>query len=228
MNNCFKIFHADNTEIARTLSYENEYKKFSERYRELDTPTIYISSKEEYLERVPQGITFDPNGYDLDNFRGWRWGELGIWSSNFLAWKNFLRSDYDHCILVEDDIMTSVEFFDILESQLESLPQNWDAYHAFVPADQYNKYSHSLEITDTISRVYQDWSMLCYVVSRAGAEKLLNLMYYSDIQLPLDWFFFRQDYLFQQYTHPPGFLSRCTLLNLDSTFQLTQERRPIE
>lgn len=228
MNNCFKIFHADNTEIARTLSYENEYKKFSERYEELDTETVLISSLEDFKQKSSRFLSFNTQGYELDGISGWRWGELGIWSSNFSAWVNFLDTEYDNCVLVEDDILTGIGFFDILESQIEKLPNNWDVYHAFVPLDQYNKYSESLRVSDTLSRVYQDWSMLCYVVSRKGADKLVTLANERQIDLPLDWFFFRQDYIFQQYTHPPGFLSGCTLLNLDSTFQLTQERRPIE
>ena len=40
-------------------------------------------------------------------------GVVGVWASNFLAWKNLLESDYDAVIIFEDDAEMKDNFFEM-------------------------------------------------------------------------------------------------------------------
>ena len=109
---------------------------------------------------------------------------------------------------------------------IKQLPKNFDAFHAFCPADQNNRYSPSLDITDEICLSYQDWSAACYIVSRTGAQKMIHRASIG-INLPLDWFMFRQKNLFDVFTLKPDADRICDISNIESTFQTKEDRKPL-
>lgn len=222
-----KVFHIDsNSErdwFAKSINlYLSNYSE------ELNTPTVEIRSIEDlksyYLHNPDFNI--DPNGYNLDGVQGWKLGELGIWASNYTAWKNFINTDSDYLILMEDDITFNQNFFPLLEKYLSELPENWDFFSFFVPADQYHKYNLSKSYGENTSMLYQDWSCLCYVISKNGANKFLSMMS-SPVSLPLDWFFFRQTSKFYGFSVKPDVEKGCTLMPVESTFQTKHERQII-
>jgi GR25 family glycosyltransferase involved in LPS biosynthesis len=187
-----------------------------------------ISSYSDYIKFVEENPDFnvDPMGYNLDNKQGWRYGEVGIWASNWLAWKSFIESEYDYLILMEDDIVLYENFLPELERYMKQLPENFDAFHAFCPSDQNHKYDLSMDFSDEVCSSYQDWSAACYVVSRSGAQKMI---YFASrgIKLPLDWFMFRQKNLLSVYTIKPEAKRICDILMIDSTFQTKEDRKII-
>jgi len=195
-----KVFHLDGDEsrdsaVVSINEYMSSYSKL------LVTPTIRISNKDQYdyfLQSNP-GFTPDPYGYSLNGEQGWRFGEIGIWASNWTAWNNFLKSDADYLILMEDDITYSNSFMEIIINYMYQLPEGWEAFHAFAPADQFGKYK--------------------------AAEKMIA--YSSNFNLPLDWYMFRQKHIFNVYTIKPSSEFPCTLLPTESTFQTTQKREVI-
>jgi len=222
-----KVFHIEGNEeryskVKSINDYLHSYSKL------LITPTIKISSIEEYTEFLKNNPSFvpDPYGYSLHGEQGWRYGEIGIWASNWTAWRNFLESDSDYLILMEDDIVYSDGFMDMIINYMRQLPENWDAFHAFSPADQFGKYNHSHDIdADDVCRCYQDWSCLCYIITKAGAQKLIDNS--NRFNLPLDWYMFRQQHIFNTYTIKPSSEFPCTLLPTESTFQTKQKREII-
>lgn len=222
-----KVFHIEK-ETGRYDLVKNINNYLSDYSSELDTPTIKISSKEEYLEFINNNTDFnvDPYGYSLSGEQGWRFGELGIWASNRTAWKNFLETDSEYLILMEDDIIYNKSFINILKDSISQMPTAWDILHLFAPEDQYYKYndSHNFGAND-ICYVYQDWSCLCYIITRRGAEKLIETS--SLITLPLDWHMFRQKHLFDIFTLKPESSVACALFPTESTFQTTQSREII-
>ena len=181
-----------------------------------------------YIKFVEENPDFnvDPMGYNLDNKQGWRYGEVGIWASNWLAWKSFIESEYDYLILMEDDIVLYENFLPELERYMKQLPENFDAFHAFCPSDQNHKYDLSMDFSNEVCSSYQDWSAACYVVSRSGAQKMI---YFASrgIKLPLDWFMFRQKNLLSVYTIKPEAKRICDILMIDSTFQTKEDRKII-
>jgi GR25 family glycosyltransferase involved in LPS biosynthesis len=219
-----KVFHIEGNDNRSSLvksinDYLYSYSKV------LHTPTIKISNQEDYEIFIKDNPSFvpDKNGYSLHGEQGWRYGEIGIWASNWKAWHNFLKSDADYLILMEDDIVSSDGFMDILINYIGQLPENWDVFHAFSPADQFGKHTERNNFgADDVCIAYQDWSCLCYVINRAAAQKMIDNSY--NFSLPLDWYMFRQQHIFNVYTVKPSSEFPCTLFPTESTFQKTQKR----
>lgn len=222
-----KVFHVD-SDSERDWLVKNINIYLSKHSTQLETPTIQIRSHEDlesFYKHNPD-FNIDPNGYSLDGMQGWKYGELGIWASNYIAWKNFLKTNHQYLILMEDDIRHNEDFFPILKEYLNELPANWEFFSFFSPEDQHHKYNDSISLGENISYLYQDWSCLCYVLTREGAQKCLSMME-NKINLPLDWFFYRQREKFNGFSIKPKSNQGCTLAQLESTFQGKHERKII-
>jgi GR25 family glycosyltransferase involved in LPS biosynthesis len=225
MNIAYKLFHLPR-DHERNKLVENVHSNLLKSIKILNTDTIKISSYDEYTafrERYPD-FNIDPNGYNLDNKQGWRYGEVGIWASNWLAWKNFIESDYDYLILMEDDILLYDDFLIYVKKYLKELPENFDAFHVFSPEDQNYKYNTGLDISENICSSYQDWSCACYIINKSGAKKMIELAS-KGIYLPLDWFMFRQKHALNICTVKPMLNKICTVINIQSTFQTREDRK---
>jgi len=195
-NACFEIFHTDSGNKFRNQSYDNVLNEMAGITR-LNSPTVYLNTREkadQFLIDTPEfkvnvvedycqpGETFPPSS-----------GVIGVWASNYTAYKNFLETDRDILILFEDDIILSKNFKLILESYLEELPEDWEFFSPFVPEDSlfaYNKQVHSFNDDFLTCRSYQQWSCATYVVNRAGAKKAIENVKSSGITAPIDWYIF--------------------------------------
>lgn len=222
-----KVFHIEQqNDRDHLVNSINDYLSlYSD---QLDTPTFKISSNDEYLKFASNNPDFivDPSGYSLDGEQGWRYGEIGIWASNRTAWKKFLETDSDYLILMEDDIVYSRKFINILKNSILQMPDDWDVLHLFAPEDQFYKYNHTNDFgAIDVCYPYQDWSCLCYIITRKGAERLLESS--TRISLPLDWHMFRQTHLFNIFTLKPESSTACSLFPIESTFQTKQKREAL-
>jgi GR25 family glycosyltransferase involved in LPS biosynthesis len=222
-----KVFHIEgdnprNTAVNSINEYLSSYSSL------LNTPTIKISNQEQYNLFLNSNLNFipDPYGYSLHGEQGWRFGEIGIWASNWTAWNNFLNSDSDYLILIEDDIVYGNNFMELIVEYILQLPEGWEIFHAFSPADQFGKYEdrHNFGAKD-VCVAYQDWSNLCYIITKNAAKKMIDNS--NKFNLPLDWYMFRQHHLFKTYTVKPTSEFPCTLLPTESTFQTKQKREII-
>jgi GR25 family glycosyltransferase involved in LPS biosynthesis len=191
---CFTIFHVekDTPEMEkRNVLVRRAKAVLKDDFEELNTPTIIMKTKEDVQTFYKSSdIRIDPKGFEGN---GWKAGELGIWASNYTAWKNFVDSDYDYIILMEDDIVLSKDFNKKLKHYISELPNDWDAFTAFVPRTgnvRYNKNNKNLFIDKkNVCRVYQSWSCLCYVVSKKGAVKILEEVK-TPVSSPIDHYLF--------------------------------------
>ena len=191
----FEVFHIETGNQHRNNSYESILKTMRGVDR-LGSPTVYINTKEkmkEFLSNTPDfkvntvedyaqpGETFPPSA-----------GVVGIWASNYTAYKNFLKSDKELLFLFEDDIMLSANFKIIVQFYMRELPPDWDFFSPFVPDDSlfaYNPGEHDIG-KDHICKSYQQWSCASYVVSRRGAEKAIADIESRGITAPVDWYIF--------------------------------------
>jgi GR25 family glycosyltransferase involved in LPS biosynthesis len=193
-NGCFTIFHVD--EDTQIMKKRNELvnaasKVLEKSFEKFETTTVILKNVEQ-VGKFYRGskIKIDPAGHFGD---GWKPGELGIWASNYTAWENFLKSDYDYIILMEDDIVLNKGFNDKMTKYISELPKDWDVFTAYTPPTgniRYRKGRDSLSIgKENICKVYQSWSCLCYVVSKNGARKLLKEVQ-TPIKSPIDNYLF--------------------------------------
>jgi Glycosyltransferase family 25 (LPS biosynthesis protein) len=194
-NACFEVFHVDTGNPLRNKSYDGILESMSFLPR-LGSPTMYLNTAdkvENFINLHPEfkvntvedycqpGETFPPSA-----------GVVGVWASNYKAWKRFLESDYDTFIIFEDDIVLSKNFKLIAEKYLDELMPVWDFFSFFVPNDSFFAYNPQLHDMgdENICRSYQQWSCAGYAVSRRGAEKAIADVESQGITAPVDWYIF--------------------------------------
>ena len=194
-NAVFEVFHTDTGNEVRNRAYENILKRLDFIPR-LGSPTQYLNTidkAEDFINENPDfkintvedyaqpGETFPPSA-----------GVVGVWASNWLAYKNFLQTDKDVLLIFEDDVELSANFKSITNFYMQELLPTWDFFSIFVPDDSlfaYNEEQH--DITEQhICRSYQQWSCAAYAVSRRGAQKALNDVAIRGITAPVDWYVF--------------------------------------
>ena len=194
-NACYEVFHTDTGNTLRNKSYEGIVEALSFLPR-LDSPTMYLNTAdkaEAFVNQTPgfkvntvqdycqPGETFPPSA-----------GVVGVWASNYLAYKNFLETDYDTLIIFEDDILVSKNFKEIVTTYMQELMPIWDFFSFFVPDDSlfaYNQEVHDLGEEYTC-RSYQQWSCAGYAVSRKGAQRTVEDVESRGINCPIDWYIF--------------------------------------
>lgn len=230
MRYVYNIFHLDSsTERQKYVDTLDTY--LSPHFDKLHTPTISISNQEEVTAFLTENPEFklDGNGSsDPSGVQGWMFGEIGIWASNYFAWKNFLKTDADYLILIEDDLIATPRLLEVLDVYMSQLPEDWDMFTAFVSGDQYGRFNETHEIgAESICKAYQDWSLAFYIINRKSAEKLLQSVY-DGVIYPPDWHFYKQQDKFNVYAPKPLDAGFCYLAGLESTYQLRDTRHIIE
>lgn len=212
---CYKIFHipGDGESWEERESYFNlADSHISKHIAKLDTPTIKIGSYSDYARANRM--------YSLPFLhKEFKFGEVGIWASNLVAMKNFLKTDYEYLMLMEDDISLEPEFIDLLKEYMEELPDSWEVFSYFVHSNQFGRFNESTHIGKNVVLAYQDWSMLCYIIKRSTALKILQNTEYFGVDAPIDHYIFRQPDVFKSYTLHPNAKVGCSLLEVISTFQ---------
>lgn len=196
LNACYKVFHVDGLSDTRDYCYRQISSVLSKSYPELDTPTVYLRTFDEVEEfyktapnfrfnyiapKVEGGPSFPPNS-----------GTVGVFASNYMAYKNFLKSDYEYLFIFEDDVIVSPNFATVNEQYIKELPNGWDFFTTFVPPDCIQWYNHDYDLPGNsyVSRTYQDWSCAGYVVNRRSAERAVADVEKNGINDPVDWYIF--------------------------------------
>ena len=125
MKIAYKMF-SSNKDFERTILFGIAEKTFKD-FDCLQTPTVFIKNEEDIKNFILENkdFKFNPEGYNLDSKQGWKFGELGILASNWLAWNNFLKSDYDYLILMEDDLMCNENLPELISKYIEECPKDF-------------------------------------------------------------------------------------------------------
>lgn len=195
MKATFEVFHTDTGNAIRNKAYEGILKRMSFIPR-LGSPTMYLNTiekAEQFLEDYPKfkintvydyaqpGETFPPSS-----------GVIGVWASNYLAYKEFLKTDNDVLFIFEDDVIISANFSVVTAFYMSQLLPVWDFFSMFVPDDSlfaYNESAHDFG-EENVCFSYQQWSCAGYAVSRKGAEKAVADIESKGITAPVDWYVF--------------------------------------
>jgi GR25 family glycosyltransferase involved in LPS biosynthesis len=221
---CYKVFHIP--------GYGESHEQRSDLFKSLDdflltkmdrleTDTVLISNEDQYFD-------FNEKHNLIKTQREFKWGELGIWASNLLAIKNFLNTDKEYLMLMEDDIYVPNQerFVELLEYYMSIIPKDWEVFSYFVHENQFTRFQ-DIHGHSEIVPAYQDWSMLCYILNRKSAEKILNLCLIHGLTMPIDWYIYRQPEVFKSYTLSPIAEKGCKLYNVVSTFQEKETGHPV-
>jgi GR25 family glycosyltransferase involved in LPS biosynthesis len=217
---CYKIFHIPNygeSAQERSWLFNDLDSYLSNKIDRLNTDTVLISNEDQYFDFNEKYSLIKAN-------RKFKWGELGIWASNLLAIKNFIETDKEYLMLMEDDIYVPDKdrFLELLVVYMDSLPEDWEVFSYFVHENQLTRFQNIYGNTDIVP-AYQDWSMLCYVLNKKSAIKILDLCLINGFDMPIDWYIYRQPEVFKSYTLSPIAEMGCKLYDIVSTFQEREE-----
>ena len=221
---CYKIFHIPGygeSATERSVLFTDLDTYLSKRIDRLNTETVLINDENSYFE-------FNDKHNLIKTSREFKWGEIGIWASNLLAIKNFLDTDKEYLMLMEDDIHVSdkEKFISLLENYMDLLPEGWDIFSYFVHENQFTRFQNKQAHSDVVP-AYQDWSMLCYILNKKSAKKFLDISLTHGITMPIDWFVYRQPDTFKSYTLHPLAEKGCKLYDIVSTFQHRESGHPV-
>lgn len=136
---------------------------------------------------------------------GFKIGEIGCFISHYIAWNYLLNSELDELLIFEDDVFIDETFVKKYQLAINNVPEDYDVLSIFVDSNQHDRFKESDKINYYISKGYQDWSTLCYIISKQGAEKLCKYVEEIGMDHPADWFIFRKGHagIFNVYTLPP-------------------------
>lgn len=240
-----EIYKTMHGKIYGRMSHQSDCMTVSDFYSELplskkiDYHIIYINderkSNREQIQSVINGSLrniFSLNANDPKemekfylnnkNFKiawdGFKMGELGNFASHYSAWQYVVDNDLDSLLVFEDDAIIHPDFISKYNTIMYNVPDDYDIMSIFVDPNQYPRCRPDDYINDYITKGYQDWSTLCYVVSRQGAEKLVKYVNEVGMDHPTDWFIFRKGHAgtFNVYTVPPEFPSP---LEIDHSYE---------
>jgi hypothetical protein len=119
-------------------------------------------------------------------------GVIGVWASNWVAWKEFLTTDAETLMILEDDVVLEIDAVETINKIINFLPDDWDIFSFFIPdgaENFYSEYKHGVN-NKIVCKAYQGWSCGGYIMSRGGAEKIISYLNDNPIDLPIDWFMF--------------------------------------
>lgn len=138
------------------------------------------------------------------SWEGFKLGEIGNFASHFIIWKYLINSDMSEILVFEDDSYISEDFIEKINIYYSMLPEDWDVFSIFVHENQHDRFTEQNNYP--IVKAYQDWSTLCYLVSKNGAQKLYNYVVKNGMDYPTDWFIFRhaENNNFNVYTLNPN------------------------
>lgn len=192
--------------IEYHIIYINDERKWNR-----DNIDAYLNGKRHPIQSVNAKIDGVKEKFIEDNkdfnlaWEGFKPGEFGNFASHYLAWKYVVENNMDKLLIFEDDAKLSEEFIDKYNLFLDYCPKDYDVFSIFVHENQFPRFNSNDIINDIIAKGYQDWSTLCYIISNAGAKKLLNYVKQTGMDYPTDWFIFRHGAkgIFNVYTFRP-------------------------
>ncbi len=224
----FGVFHLrESKDLYRNLNVEKLKNLMSGVWVDLQIDTKEITEDSD-LRRYSEilEIKFSKLGYEYEGERGWKFGELSIWIGHIFAWKSFLESRFKYLILFEDDAVLEDNFAGLIHEILLTAPKDWDVISLFTPETEICKHKTSKSFHENLVPVYQDWSCLSYMVSKKGAENLLSsLLHQNEIDLPIDWYLWRNIPRLKILALHPDTLRPINLEFVESTFQQKQARK---
>lgn len=200
MNLGFTVFHIEGINKGRDYCYRDLTGFLSKYVDFVPTPTVMLSNNQEvkeFLDATPEfSINYATDYWVPGNNFPHKAGVVGVWASNYLAWKALLDSDKDALLIFEDDVILGANFPAILGKYMAELPPDWDIFSFFVPEDTHVRYndSHKIEGRSYVCRNYQDWSCAGYMISRSGAQKAMDDIAANGVSAPVDWYVFDFEY----------------------------------
>lgn len=140
-----------------------------------------VDGKNDNLHEICEqlGVTVDSDNLLL--------GQVGCSLSHIKVWNNITERDLKYALVLEDDAIVNNQstFASTINSILNELPVDWEVVLLYIMISQRQK-GIDVQIPETVhlDKPYFTWGTTGYLVSNAGAKKLLADHW--TIRLPVD------------------------------------------
>jgi GR25 family glycosyltransferase involved in LPS biosynthesis len=218
MNICYTIFHIDNEKNES----RKDNIKFIKKIIKDDIPYFNTNTHKISNRQDLDNYYIDHKMFKIDYKL--KFGEIGCIASNYNAWIDFLKTDYDIMIIVEDDAILKNNFVYNLNSFLQEAPSDFDVLSLYVhPGKQFKYESEIHDIgLENICKFYQNQSTLSYAISKNGAKKYVQFVDLG-IDNPLDLFIYDENKNVKIYSLKPGSDNLFTTDTLDDNGEVIRE-----
>jgi len=205
MKLAYQLFHLDGVSPERDANAKEVRASLT--ISDLASPTLSVGN-------IPDTFSFPQH---------FKPGEKGLWYSTYVALENFLKTDFDALLILEDDILLEKDFLAGAQGYIDRLPLMWDFFYQYVhPWQGEHNYRDEHDYGDTkVCRSYQVWSNACFWVSRAGAKRLLDDLNGYMIEDAIDWHILKRGMTREWgvYTLKPNTEMFCNIAGFTTTIQ---------
>lgn len=141
----------------------------------------------------------DPPGFAI--------GEIGVWLSMFDCWK--WCAEHEDLVVFEDDCRVAEDFNGRLERLIGDAPEDWDYISLWPPDNQRSVYEWNVAYdaygkeyymsagfpdiksqfyigSPILAKIYQGYSCVATLYSKAGAQKLVDRALEENLYMPVD------------------------------------------
>lgn len=105
-------------------------------------------------------------------------GQLGCSLSHISIWKEMIEKNIENMLILEDDVFIPNNFQEKMKNILDELPKNYDFLYLFVHPYNYKNIDENSEYylknKKLIVKAYKTFGTVGYLISKNGAQKLLN------------------------------------------------------
>lgn len=99
---------------------------------------------------------------------------LATKASHLRVMESFLSTGLKHGLVLEDDAVPGAGFWERVNEVTASLPTDFDLAYLYI--DDYFRRLNPVSPSDVVVPAYETYSLACYLVSREGARKMIELM----------------------------------------------------
>lgn len=184
---CYILHHKENISKERDSLANDIVLKMNEcGISELKTETIYPKDYDDLMSIMPNEMKI-VNSMSI--------GAIGLYLSNYFAWKKFVNSEYDYAIVFEDDAIVKNNFLNVLNLTVDfllNLKESGSIVSFFSHKSQstnYIKENHYIG-SDLICKGYAFYASPAYLIDKAAARTLIKDSTKNGIQYPLDIYLF--------------------------------------
>lgn len=218
MKTVYKILHIDHmSERNKTVKKNSLLMKMFD-VDELECSVQDLSTFEKMNNFISSNEGFDVQYHNkFENPFPHVSGVIGVWASNWVAWKKFIETDADFLIILEDDVVLKVNAIETINKIVANMPEEWDVFSFFIPNDMenfYSEYHHNIE-HPLVCKPYQGWSCGGYIINRNGAIKAIEYLKSNKIDTPIDYFMFLETHNVLKVYNPMPFLKKIAYFDDD-------------
>jgi GR25 family glycosyltransferase involved in LPS biosynthesis len=181
----------------------------------LNSNSYEISNNDQLIKFI-----MDHSDVRLNYGKGFKYSEIGVWGSNYDAWIKFLQTDKDYLLIFEDDVSIVEDFENKIKNAMQELPYNWDAFFFLTPDGNkehyYKAYEHDIGFKN-ICKSYQGNWLGGYMLTKMGAQLLVNDVTTNMVTEPVDIYMFYVQKFLNMFAFKPSVQNICSGVNLPTT-----------